>query len=101
MIPTHVHVCATSNKQRETFYWKIQTTESGARGVLQGWLLDWLSGLQEKELALGIMVIYQIWLARNEAREEAKIEDPHAIARRSIHLVEEWAESRTVTMSEA
>jgi hypothetical protein len=47
------------------------------------------------------MVIYQIWLARNEAREEAKIEDPHAIARRSIHLVEEWVESRTVTMSEA
>jgi hypothetical protein len=34
------------------------------------------------------MVIYQIWLARNEAREEAKIEDLHAIARRSIHPVE-------------
>jgi ribonuclease HI len=47
------------------------------------------------------MVIYQIWLARNEAREEAKIDDPHSIARHSIHLVYEWADSRATTLSEA
>jgi ribonuclease HI len=47
------------------------------------------------------MVIYQNWLARNEAMEDVKIEDPQSIARRSIHLVDEWANSRTVSLSEA
>jgi hypothetical protein len=47
------------------------------------------------------MVIYQSWLARNEAREDAKIEDPQSIARRSIHLVDGWANSRTNSLSEA
>jgi ribonuclease HI len=36
------------------------------------------------------MVLYQTWLARNEARDEVRIEDPGAIARRSLALVEEW-----------
>ncbi|KAK1618647.1 hypothetical protein QYE76_024164 [Lolium multiflorum] len=57
---------------------------------LKGWLLDWLGSLSDKELSLGIMVLYQTWLARNEARDEVRIEDPGAIARRSLAMVEEW-----------
>jgi ribonuclease HI len=36
------------------------------------------------------MVLYQMWLARNDARDDERIEDPEAIARRSLALVEEW-----------
>jgi ribonuclease HI len=46
--------------------------------------------LADKELSIGIMVLYQMWLARNNARHEARIEDPEAIARRSLALVDEW-----------
>jgi hypothetical protein len=53
--------------------------------------LDWLGQLEEKELAVGIMVLYQMWLARNEAREEDMITDPQDVARWSIFLVDEWA----------
>jgi hypothetical protein len=57
---------------------------------LRGWLLEWLGRLSDKELPIGIMVLYQTWLARNEARDEARIEDPGSIARRSLALVDEW-----------
>ncbi|XP_071685066.1 uncharacterized protein [Lolium perenne] len=50
--------------------------------------------LSEKELAFGLMFIYQLWLARNEARDQDQIEDMHAIVRRSVGLVEEWWVSR-------
>jgi hypothetical protein len=47
---------------------------------LAGWVLDWIRGLDEKELAIGIMVLYQLWLTRNDAREETRIIDPQQIA---------------------
>jgi ribonuclease HI len=66
------------------------------RVELKGWLLDWIGKLEEKELAVAIMTIYQLWLARNEAREEVAVEDPDAIARRSLYLVEEWRNLKSV-----
>jgi hypothetical protein len=33
-------------------------------GELQSWLLDWLGSLSKREAATGIMLIYQLWLAR-------------------------------------
>jgi hypothetical protein len=39
---------------------------------------------------MSIMVLYQLWLDRKEAREEIMIADPREIARRSIFLLEEW-----------
>jgi ribonuclease HI len=37
------------------------------------------------------MMIYKLWLARNEARESKQIEDPRAIAEKARAAVEEWA----------
>jgi hypothetical protein len=36
------------------------------------------------------MLIYKLWLARNEARESKQIEDPRAIAEKARATVEEW-----------
>jgi hypothetical protein len=36
------------------------------------------------------MVLYQLWLTRNNAREETRLADPVEVARRSISLVDEW-----------
>jgi ribonuclease HI len=36
------------------------------------------------------MLIYQMWLARNEAREAVQIAAPQDIVRRSLALLEEW-----------
>jgi hypothetical protein len=58
--------------------------------ALQGWLLDWFGALDEKELAISLMALYQLWLARNEARDKPMIEDPEITARRIVALVEEW-----------
>jgi hypothetical protein len=44
--------------------------------LLHGWILDWLGRLGEKELGISIMLIFQMWLARNEAREETQIVSP-------------------------
>jgi hypothetical protein len=52
--------------------------------TLKQWMLDWFSSLEEKELAIILMPLYHMWLARNEAREAPMIEDPDRIARRVL-----------------
>jgi hypothetical protein len=59
-------------------------------GALQSWLLDWFGRLSQSDLSLGMTAIYQLWHARNDARERACIEDPDATARRILFLVDEW-----------
>jgi hypothetical protein len=46
--------------------------------------------MKEDELCISIMIMYQLLLARNEAREEVQISTPHEIIRKSLFLVEEW-----------
>jgi ribonuclease HI len=58
--------------------------------ALKLWLLEWFSRLEEKELAVGLMALYHMWLDRNDAREALMIEDPDRIARRVLALTEEW-----------
>jgi hypothetical protein len=57
---------------------------------LQGWLLYWFGSLKEDEINVCVMILYQMWLARNEAREEVRIAAPHAIVQKSFFLIEEW-----------
>ena len=63
---------------------------------MQGWLLDWIGRVQEKERAMCLMTLYQLWLARNDARESAQIEDPNIMANRSRFLLEEWQAVRSM-----
>ena len=37
-----------------------------------------------------IQAVYALWLARNEARDGKRIEEPHEIMKRVMRLVEEW-----------
>jgi hypothetical protein len=39
--------------------------------------------------------LYQSWLARNDARDSRRIDDPVNIAKRSINLLEEWRNIQT------
>jgi hypothetical protein len=43
--------------------------------------------MKEDELCISIMILYQLWLARND---EVQIASPHEIIRKSLFLVEEW-----------
>ena len=52
--------------------------------VLSNWLLEWMGGLKEDELALQLMMLYQLW---------------QATARRTLHLVEEWRNLKVSTSS--
>jgi hypothetical protein len=36
------------------------------------------------------MVLYQIWLARNDVHDSGCIENPETIAKHVVHLIEEW-----------
>jgi ribonuclease HI len=86
--------------------WELLREQTGLRLVsppdncapqhlLQAWLLEQFGRMDEGELCLMLMTIYQLWLARNEAREAVQIEDPNYTARRSFFLLEEWTNSRT------
>ena len=39
---------------------------------------------------VGLMTVYQLWLARNYKRDTARIEDPQVIVKRTTFLVKEW-----------
>jgi hypothetical protein len=47
-------------------------------------MLDWLGNLDDKEMVIGTVTIYQLWLARNDVWEEAKMAGPQDIAKRLI-----------------
>lgn len=68
---------------------------------LKGWLLDWIGKGQQKELELAFTLIYNLWQARNNARESQQLQDPAAIVRRSIAAVEEWHSLKTVPTTTA
>ncbi|XP_051197446.1 uncharacterized protein [Lolium perenne] len=61
---------------------------------LHGRVLDWLGKLDDKELSISVMIMYQAWLARNDARDEVCIATPSVIVRRSLALLEEWREAQ-------
>jgi hypothetical protein len=48
--------------------------------------------LVDKELSLILMVLYHMWLARNNAQDLPMIKDPYKIARRVMVFTEEWYE---------
>jgi hypothetical protein len=57
---------------------------------LKGWLLDWIGRCSADEAAWFFMLIYNLWLARNNARETHKLDDPSKIVSRTIAHIEEW-----------
>jgi hypothetical protein len=59
-------------------------------GELQIWLLEWLGTHTEQELALAMLGLYHIWLARNDARDNALIESPNVTVERVCFLWDEW-----------
>jgi ribonuclease HI len=67
-----------------------------SHGELQSWILDWFGKVRDKELEMGLLTLYNIWLARNEARDQPMIENPELTARRIGYLWEEWKNSKVV-----
>ena len=57
---------------------------------LKGWLLDWIGKSQGNMVAWMLMLVYNLWLARNEARDLRHIEDPKAIVKKTLAGVDEW-----------
>jgi ribonuclease HI len=57
---------------------------------LKGWLLDWIGKAKDDELSWFCMMIYKLWLSRNDARDSKEMEDPRAVAIRTKVAVEEW-----------
>jgi hypothetical protein len=53
-------------------------------------MLEWLALVKESKMDITLMALYQICLARNDARENKAIENPESVARRAVSLVEEW-----------
>jgi ribonuclease HI len=62
---------------------------------LKGWLLDWIGKANVDQAAWFLTMSYKLWLARNEARESARLADPKAIASSVKEAVEEWFSLRT------
>jgi hypothetical protein len=74
---------------------RVSAEPSPSHGAMQRWLLEWIGNCKEDELSMEMMVLYQLWYARNEARDQTFIEDPESTARRPMYRVEEWRVSRT------
>jgi hypothetical protein len=52
--------------------------------------LDWIGREKEKKIAWAFFTLYNLWSARNDAREHGVIADPVSIVRRSVEGVTKW-----------
>jgi ribonuclease HI len=66
---------------------------------LKGWLLDWIGKASSDDVALMITMLYNLWQARNDARESQKLADPKSVATRTVAGIEEWKSAQTVAPS--
>jgi ribonuclease HI len=57
---------------------------------LKGWLLDWIGKGTDDQVALLSRMVYNLWMARNDARETKRMGDPRSIVRRSMEEMQEW-----------
>jgi ribonuclease HI len=57
---------------------------------LMNWMLEWLAAVKDSEMDITLMILYHSWLARNDARDGKKIEEPESIVKRATCLLEEW-----------
>jgi ribonuclease HI len=57
---------------------------------LKGWLLDWIGKKHKCQAELFFTLIYNLWLARNDARESGQIQNPIAVVEKTVAAVEEW-----------
>lgn len=61
-------------------------------GDMKNWMLEWLGHACSQEKELILMTLYQIWLARNDARDGKRIEEPSSVADKAWRFLEEWKE---------
>jgi hypothetical protein len=75
--------------------WKLLQQEVGSKfdkpplhlsshSALKGWILDWIGREKEEKIAWAFSTLYNLWSARNDAREHGVIADPVSIVRRSV-----------------
>lgn len=57
---------------------------------LSAWMLQWLAEAADDAKSTMIQGLYALWLARNDARDGKKIEEPQEIARAVAVHMEEW-----------
>jgi ribonuclease HI len=65
---------------------------------LKGWILDWIGNTDGSLLSLMLMMLYNLWMARNDARDNQRFEDPRSIATRTVVGVEEWLSLRPLPL---
>jgi hypothetical protein len=57
---------------------------------LKGWILDWIGKSNDDKRAWFITMLYNLWIARNDARETKKLAYLKSVAMKTIAGVEEW-----------
>jgi hypothetical protein len=57
---------------------------------LKGWLLDWIGKGSADQIEWMFTMIYNLWQARNDARETKQMQDPKTIVLRTAAALEEW-----------
>jgi ribonuclease HI len=63
---------------------------------LKGWILDWIGKVNDDQMAWAFNLIYNLWLARNDAREVQRIQDLGQIVQKVVAAVEEWRNLKAV-----
>jgi hypothetical protein len=57
---------------------------------LKWWLLDWIGKAHASSVERMMLLVYNLWLARNEARDSDRIADPADIVWKTLAGLEEW-----------
>ena len=68
---------------------------------MRAWVLDRLSRTGNEERDLVLRSWYELWLARNKARDTNQMEDPKLVLQRVLYLTEEWRSSKDTVIKQS
>lgn len=82
-------------------FWQLLYSEKGvmvakppcpidSQSALARWLLGWFAEASDEERGAMVQATYELWLARNEARDGKRIAPPHEIMEQVVSHMAEW-----------
>ena len=78
--------------------WEPPPKRLTCHAELRGWLLDWIGKSNGDQMSWFFYLLYNLWQARNDARESMVMRDPSVIVAQSLAGAFEWKEIHSKTL---
>jgi ribonuclease HI len=76
--------------EKTGFHWEPPPKRLAWHADLRGWLLDWIGKSDGDQMTWFFFLLYNLWQARNDARESKVMRNPSVIVAQTLAGASEW-----------